>query len=252
MGTIEKIARRVANIEIDRDVENKWTTLTVGNGGDEFTNPVPLLLTTKGMFDSVSGIDVSNSFFAPNTALEQVQAGGLPKAVVSGESYRQGDEVTVTGLSFKGLLKLPELTSHALITIKIVKFAAPLQQLPYKYFTSLKYTGIRRDLVEPMRATVVKSMTVNLNHRAYSRDVTRMVDMYVPLNDKKIRYKEHARLLNPLDCAIADFQDEFYMLVAFSSASHPSGAGFPSPIPTAQANLFPHLHGRFVCYYKDS
>lgn len=204
------------------------------------------------MYDSVAATDMSNSFFAPHTALAQIQVGGNIKPLVSGEGFRIGDEVTVKGLAFKGLVKLPALCAHALVTIKIVKFAAPLQQMPYKYFTDLKFTGIRRDLLEPHRAHVVKSMTINLNHRAYSRDVTRMVDLYVPLKDKKIRYKEPSKLFNPLGCAIADFQDEFYMLVAFSSAAHPSGAGFVPPITPAIASTFPHLHGKFVCYYKDN
>lgn len=220
-------------------------------GGNEHESPNPLLITTKGWYDAVLAIDYSNSYFAPFTALAQVTAGGLPKAVEAGEGFRIGEEVTVKGMSFKGLLKLPALCAHAQVTFKIVRFSAPLGQHPYKYFASLKYTDIRRELINPMRASVVKSVTVNLNHRAYSRDVTRVIDMYVPLKDKKIRYKQASDLLNPLSCAIADFQDEFYMLVCFSDVAHPQ-AGFQPPIPTATANLYPHIHGRFVTYYKDS
>lgn len=252
VGTIEKIARRVANIEIDKDVENKWSTFLVGNGGDSQTQPHPLLLSTEGMFDAVAAVDYSNTFFAPNTALAQINAAGVaPKPLVSGESYRIGDEVTVRGLSFKGLLKLPALCAHAVVTIKVVKFSAPLQQAPYRYFASLKWTNIRRMLLEPHRAKVVKSVTMNLNYRAYSRDATRVVDIYCPLKDKKIRYKDPTALLDPLSCAIADFQDDFYMLVAFADTTHPAG-GFVAPIAPAQANLFPHLYGRWTCYYKDS
>lgn len=203
------------------------------------------------MYDAVAATDMNNTYFQPNTALAQIQQGGNVKPLISGESFRIGDEVTVKGLSFKGLLKLPSLCAHARVTCKIVRFDAPLDQFPYKYFASLKYTDIRRELLNPQRARVVKSKTWNLNHRAYSRDVTREVEMYVPLKDKKIRYKEPDALFNDLSCAIADFQDSFYMLVCFSDTTHPQ-AGFAPPIPTATANLFPHIHGRFVCYYKDS
>lgn len=250
VGTVEKIAKRIATMQIEKDAENKWTTLQVGLGGNSQTPPAPVLIHTEGFCDAVLAVDYSNTFFSPNTRLAQVSAGGLPKAVESGEGYRIGDEVTVKGISFKGQLKLPALCAHARVTIKVVKFKAPLQQMPYKYFASLKYTGIRRELLEPHRAQVIKSVTYNLNHRAYDRDVTKQVDIYVDLKNKPIRYKEPGQLFNPLSCAIADFQDEFYMLVMFSDATFPPG-GFQPPIATATANLYPHFYGRLVTYYQD-
>lgn len=251
VGTIEKIARRVANIEIDKDLEAKWATLMVGDGGNSDTAPLPVLVTTRGMFDAVNGVDFSNSYFAPRTALQQTLTQGHPRPIDAGEGFRIGDEVTVKGLSFKGLLKMPAACAHAQVTVKVVRFSAPLQQQPYSYFASLKYRELRRELPNNTRASVVKSITLNMNHRAYSRDVTKVIDIYVPLKDKKIRYKEPALLFNQLSCAIADFQDEFYMLVIFSDTTHPA-AGFQTPIPVATANLYPHLYGRWTCYYKDS
>lgn len=252
IGTIEKIARRVANYEIDKDVENKYSIVQVGHGGTSRVSPLPLLLSTEGMYDAVTALDMNNSYFAPNTVPAQAQQAGQPRPVNTGSGFRLGDQVTVTGIGFKGLLKLPELCAHATVTIKLLKFDAPLGRPPWAYFASLKRTGIRRQQLEYNRAKVMKSITVNLNHRAYSRDVTREIDMYVKCKDKKIRYKKLDDLNSRIGpCVIADFQDEFFMLVAFSDATHPL-TGFPSPIPIGQANIFPHLYGRMVCYYQDA
>lgn len=264
VGTIAKIAKKVATYEIKKKEEPKFSLNILGSPPvDSASLPTRCVITKTGLYEispnaatgSLDSIWQQRVQHHPQTQplLDDQGAGGTQ--VLSGFGTRVGDTVELKGIAVKGYLLLGKECENARI---YMGFHSAEQQLnnPSAYLPRLDGMQLRRNIAdtEKLNGTKVSKM-FTLNHRAQDEEVKIPVNMYLPIN-KRVRYNLNQTPGTPMNEIW--YMDKRYYFVCYSDTPNGSTVqgGIAPGIPNAQLqqtlDKFPQFYGSFRAYYRDS
>lgn len=249
VGTVQKIAKRVAIYQMQKKEEPKFTLLTIGSFPQDAA-PIGDMLTMRGRYEGTSGLYLNNDMFHPFTVRPPVITTGAVQTVDSGRGTRIGDTVNLTGIALKGTLVFPKEIDHGVrVSISIYRADSVLSQDLYKYEFDLNNETNTRMIDDSEKIHKVAQKSWLLNHTSGSQTIKRNVSMYIKFkNGKRIRYNED--LVHAQGCSLLDFQDTRYLCSMRSDVNGP--AIFSDPVNANTRNAYPQFYGKWVCYYRDS
>lgn len=242
VGTIQKIARRVARHEDQKNIENLYSVLNIGTPGTLESYALSRAVTKKGLSSPTMGTK-DELLFHPFTTKMQVDS-LLPGVteVDSNNGTRKGNEIFLRGLAVKGTINLPAGTPACRVRISVFKCDQHFSDL-YDKQTPLDGMMLRRDLetgAEKITPVIQKEFSYNPNGgNNLNREFK--VNLYKKIM-KKIEY--NATLVDEQSCSQADFKEDRYILSIISDHN----ATIVPPMPT---NI-PQFYGMFIAYYTDA
>lgn len=264
IGTIQKIAKRVANMQIEKKLEPKWSNLQLGFPNTAITGkPLRCVIFKSGVYKVGPGLPPSTFLFGAlmNRSMHHPQTVPLElspttTAIESGAYRRQGDTIEVKGLSLKGMFiqgsECPSVTVRVSLCSAQETLPNPVALLP-----QLDWMTVRRSIDDTEKLNVLKTWELNFNQTADETERRRPFSFYHRFKSgKRIRYNENQALVYP-GISETSYQDTRYYLVVYSDLpdESPTG-GIPSNIPNAQLqdvlarNV--SFQGAFNCYYRDA
>ena len=272
VGTVQKIARRVAKIQIEKKEEPKYALTILGSKpGNNTEDPLRCVITKTGLYKiypsssgNLANVDQFNLQHHPMTYpydVVQGQAGAVEK-VTTGYGMRAGDTISLKGIGFKGFLCLGKSCANARVHLGIYKSESDLTgqnstDRPVDLLPPLDGMVVRREIENTEKLNGTKAIkTFTLNHRADDNEVKIPVNLYLPTS-RRIRYNKNQPDRDAGLMAQSQYEDLRYHFVCFSDVKDDAlTGGISSTIPNSdyQATLdrFPTLYGRWTAYYRDS
>jgi len=241
VGTIQKIARTIAKQEDNKNLEHLFTTHVIGvaSGGVD-DSPAPRLVTREGLSNPTNATkDVI--LFHPFTKKMQFTTGS--DIVKSGNGYRKGDEIFVTGIGVRGYIVVPNDMMAGTIRITVFHADQHFSDLWDKQ-TDLDNMMLKRSLDEDeYKVKVLMRKEYNFTPWGAGANVTKRinVNMYKKIN-RKIHYNDG--LIDEDGCNQADFKDRRYLLSIISNVPV-----YGTPVDLDKNVKF---QGMFNCYYTDA
>lgn len=247
IGTIEKISKRIALHQIQKQEEPKFTLLTIGAFAATGP-PIGNIIARDGQYNGLTGIYLNNDYFAPHT-VKTIVSPANPIEVPTGRGTRLGDSVELVGIALRGTLVYPsQMDTGCRVRMTIFKADGPQGKNLNEYQTCIDLDDNSRMINDSEEISKVKEKHWLLNHKTGSQTSKYNVNMYVRFKKpKRIRYNE--TVVNPAACSLLDFQDTKYRL---SLTSDVPPQAFVSPVPAAVRNQYPQFYGQWTCYYRDS
>lgn len=257
VGTVKKIAKEVANIQIRKQVEPKYSLLTLGAFGtlSQQSQPVGWLITSRGLYNTVTGAYLNDTTFHPYTALltaEPPANVGDNQLINSAAGSRIGNSINLTGISLKGYIIYPRtIDAGTVIRANVYHAKHDLDLNLIDYEPSLHCDEIPRELDDVNQVSKVMGKTWILNHRYGGADMKVPVRLYKSFGKagKRIDYNDIPN--TPAECKLVDFKSSRYLLSMTSDVPMPS-AGMSVPPTAGQIELFPQFYGQFTAYYRDA
>lgn len=266
IGTVQKIARRVAKMQIAKQEEPLFSSnILGGRAGNNTEDTVRCVVTRSGLFEIAPGLtnllSINNAPVQhhPQTFPYQlfVPPSGVPQtlSVQSMNRFRAGRSIHLKGLAVKGYLCLGKDMGNARVHLGIYSSEDTLVN-PQGYLPELDGIQMRRDIpdTEKLNGTKAKT-TITLNHRANDQEVKIPVNLYLKV-DKRITYNPKQTTSTPAMDELW-YEDKRYYLIIYSDTKDDIlSGGIASNIPNAQLQAtldrFPTFYGRFTAYYRDS
>lgn len=267
VGTVQKIARRVAKFQIQKQEEPKFSVnLLGGRPANNISDVVRCIVTRSGLFEVaptpttgfLSNVQQYRIQIHPITYpydVVQGQAGQVEK-VTTGYGMRAGNTIMLKGLGLKGYLCLGKDCPNARVHVGIYSSENNLTD-PQTFLPELDGMQLRReiDTTEKLNGTKVKR-TYTLNHRANDQEVKIPINMYLPVN-KRIKYGKNQPDRDAGVMSQIYFDDLRYYLIMYSDAKDSVLAGgIASNIPNNQQqqvyDAHPTFYGRWTAYYRDA
>lgn len=265
VGTVQKIARRVANMQIAKKEEPKYTVAILGGRPANVMSDVTRCIVTRsGLFEispgaqNLQNIPQNLIMHHPITYPTEVDTQGQAglKKVVSGAGRREGDTIILKGLGLKGYLCLGKSCPNARVHIGIYKSENNIND-PQLLLPELDGFQLRReiDTTEKLNGTKCQK-TYTLNHRANEQEVKIPVNMYLPVN-KRIKYGKNQPVASAGVMQQIWYDDLRYLLVMYSDAKDMVlTGGIPNTLPNSDLDkvldTHPTFYGRWVAYYRDA
>lgn len=268
VGTVAKIAKKIANFQIQKKAEPKYSLVQIGDAAPNFgSNPNPYLLMKSGAYKLNPGPVNLNSAnlnlvgFHPQTI--QPQAGG--GVIDTSHGTRNGDTIQLKRVAFSGTLVLPSGCPNARVHIGIYS-AKSTQNNPRAKLPDADFMTMRRSIDDFQELNHVVSKTWVVNKTAGSsienpgavqnpffegqiRKINFNLTKY--FKNRRIRYDEDANNTIP----IQNFSDLRYYLVMYSDVPDPSTNGGIGQQPNANItrlqNNYPLVYGKWLSYYRD-
>lgn len=267
VGTVAKIARKVARFQIQKGEEPKFTNNILGEVAENsYSDPVRCIVTKSGLYrvaeqasGFLSNVSQTNLQHAPitypaSTAIAQPQPANLKLS--SGSGYRIGDTIHLKAIALKGYLMLGKSCPNAKVSASFHKAEQTLTD-PVRYLPPLNGLTIRRSIddTEKLNGTKVHK-TWMLNHKAENQEVKIPVNLYLRV-DKRIRYNKNQP---DVDAGVMDqiwYDDLRYYLILYSDVKDEVQlGGIGTNVPNAQLqdviDRFPTFYGRWTAYYRDA
>lgn len=266
VGTVQKIARRVAKYQIQELEEPKFSVnLLGGRPGNNTEDVVRCIITRSGLFE----VAPQATGFLSNTAqypiqihpitypydVVQGQAGQVEK-VTTGYGMRAGNTIMLKGLGLKGYLCLGKDCANARVHVGIYKSENNLTD-PQSFLPELDGMQLRReiDTTEKLNGTKCKR-TYTLNHRANENEVKVPINLYLPVN-KRIKYGKNQPDRDSGVMSQIYFDDLRYYLIMYSDRKDTVLAGGigNTVVNADQTQIYdshPTFYGRWTAYYRDA
>lgn len=265
MGTVQKIARRVAKFQIAKQEEPKYTvTILGGRPANVTTDVTRCIITRSGLFEISPGptnlqnipqlLIQHHPITYPTNVDTTGQAGD--KKVFSGAGRREGDTIMLKGLGLKGYLCLGKSCPNARVHVGIYKSESNLTD-PQTFLPELDGFQLRReiDTTEKLNGTKC-GKTYTLNHRANDQEVKVPINLYLPVN-KRIKYGKNQPVVSTGVMSQIYYDDLRYYLVMYSDAKDQVlTGGISTTLPNSDLDkvldTHPTFYGRWVAYYRDA
>lgn len=267
VGTIAKIAKKVAIKEQQKKEEPKYAINIFGAVPVDTTQDIGRCIITRGGLFEVA-TDVASGFLSnvnqeflqhhPVTyPLDVVQGqAGVVEKVSAGKGMRMADSIVMTGIGIKGYLCLGKDCPNARVHIGIYTSENNLVGRQ-SYLPQLDGFTLRREIATTEKLNNTKrKRTYTLNHRANEQEVKVPVNIFLKLN-RRIKY---ASSQPDRDAGVMNqqyYQDLRYYAIIYSDIKDEVITGGIAPnIPNAdlEATLdrYPTFYGRWTAYYRDS
>lgn len=265
VGTVQKIARRVAKFQIAKQEEPKYTvTILGGRPANVTTDVTRCIITRSGLFEiSPGAVNLQNipqvgiqhhPITYPTNVDTTGQAGD--KKVFSGAGRREGDTIMLKGLGLKGYLCLGKSCPNARVHIGFYKSENSLTD-PQNLLPELDGFQLRREIDTTEKLNGTKAgKTYTLNHRANEQEVKVPINMYLPVN-KRIKYGKNQPVVSTGVMSQIYYDDLRYYLVMYSDAKDQVlTGGIATTLPNSDLqkviDTHPTFYGRWVAYYRDA
>lgn len=267
VGTVQKIARRVAKMQIEKQEEPKFAVNLVGGLAANTTSlPTRCIITKSGLYHILPGpaanlLNISNEPLQNHPMTYPFETDltgqtGVNLKVNTGKGYREGDTIVLKGIGLKGYMCLGKDIANARVYAGFHKAEQTIVN-PQGYLPELDGMVVRREIDSTEKLNGTKeSKTWTLNHRANDQEIKIPVNLYLKVQ-KRIRYNKNQP---DKDAGVMDqiwYEDLRYYLVMYSDCPDDVlTGGIPNNIPNANMqqilDRFPTFYGRFTAYYRDS
>lgn len=263
VGTVAKIAKRVANFQIQKKLEPKWTNLLLGTPSTTLDGRDITCCSYRSGIYSVS--QSPTGFLTSAIQLRSqhhpqtfpVTSNGPAQPILSGKETRVGDTIEMTALLVQGYFKLGANLDNATVRVSLAHACATIQD-PAFLLPDVNGMQIRRTIDNTEELNILKNKYFTINHNAGGNDREKRLNFKIYFKFKKprrIRYNEGQNTAFPINQN--SYQDHRYYLIVKSDVPDPNPNGGLNPnTPNAQLDQVLsnslQFYARWTAYYKDA